>query len=174
MKGRGFFAVMSARAETYSPAAQLHVLWNVLVNGAAILAGGDEAVQQGHLLPELAAGQGFHGLSVVFIRPGSEGQRLDSSDVHTGKGIEIQSIQLAADLGEALVAARLEHSGRHGNGPNADFEKLADVERVGTAGVAQPQLAAKLTGDAGGHSGGKRKERFARHVHLLAGQLPRP
>ncbi len=151
--------------------AQLNVLGNVLADGAAALAGSGEAVQQGHLLAELTAGKGLHGLDVVLIGPGRQGQGLDARHVHAGEGLELQGVQLVADLDEALVAAGLELGGGHGDGPDAQGEELVDVQRVGASGVADAHAAAELLGNPGRHGGGQGEEGLARHVHFLAGQF---
>ena len=149
--------------------AQLNVLGNVLADGAAALAGGGEAVQQGHFLIELPPGQRLHGLDVVFVGPGRQGQGLDARHVHAGEGLELQGVQLVADLDEALVAAGLELGGGHGDGPDAQGEELVDVQRVGASGVADAHAAAELLRNPGRHGGGQGEEGLARHVHFLAG-----
>ncbi len=152
--------------------AQLDVLRDVLADGAAALAGSGEAVQQGHLLAELTAGKGLHGLDVVLIGPGRQGQGLDARHVHAREGLKLQGVQLVADLDEALVAAGLELGGGHGDGPDAQGEELVDVQRVGASGVANPHTAAELLGNPGRHGGGQGEEGLSRHIHFLAGELP--
>ena len=172
-EGQGVFLADEAQGGVIPAlAAQLDILRDVLLDGAAALAGGGEAVHQGHLLVELPPGQGFHGLDVVLVGPGRQGQGLDARHVHAGKGLELHGVQLVADLDEALVAAGLQFGGGHGDGPDAQGKQPVDVQRVGAAGVADPHLPAELPGDPGGHSGGQGEEGLARHVHLLAGELP--
>ena len=152
--------------------AQLDILRNVLVDGAAALAGSGEAVQQGNLFIEFAAGQGLDGLHVILVGPSRQREGLDADHVHAGEGLEVQSVQLVSDLGEPLVAAGLQLGGGHGDGPDTAGEQLVNVEGVGTAGIREAQLPAKLLGHHGGHGGGQGEEGLARHVHLLAGQFP--
>ena len=108
---------------------------------------------------------------MVLIGPGRQGQGLNGAHVHPGEGLEVQSIQLVADLDEPLVAAGLQFRGGHGDGPDAAGKQLVDVEGVCAAGIGDAQLAAELLGDAGGHGGGQGEQALARHVHLTAGQL---
>lgn len=129
-------------------AAQLDILGNVLADGTAALAGGGEAIQQGDLFIELPPGQRLDGLDVIAVRAGGEGQRLNGVYVHAGKGLEVQGIQLVADLLEALVAAGLEFCGGHGDGPNAALEQLVNVEEIGAAGIREAELSVKFSGDA--------------------------
>ena len=152
-------------------AAQLDVLGDVLADGAAALAGGGEAVHQGHLAVKLPPGQGLDGLHVVLVLPDGQGQGLHLVHVHLSKGVEGQGLQLLADLRKALVAAGLQLCGGHGDGPDAALEELVDVEEVRAAGVAQPQPPVKFLTHPPGHLDGQGEEALAGHVHLLAGQL---
>ena len=152
-------------------AAQLNVLGNVLLDGAAALAGRGEAVHQGDLLIQLPPGQGLDVLHMVLIGPGGQGQSLNGTHIHAGEGLEVHGVQLVADLDEPLVAARFQLGGGHGDGPDAAGKQLVDVESVGTAGVGDAQLAAEFLGDAGGHGGGQGEQALARHVHFLTGQF---
>ena len=151
--------------------AELDILGDILSDGAAALAGGRVAVEERDLLIELPPGQRLDGLPVQGIAAGLQCQGREGHGVHLGEGLEGQLLQLLADLLEPLVAAGLQFGGGHGDGPDAAGEDLVDVEVVGAAGVAQPQLAAELLGDAVGHFDGQREEGLAGHIHLLGGQL---
>ena len=109
---------------------------------------------------------------MILVGPGRQREGLDADHVHAGEGLKVQSVQLVSDLGEPLVAAGLQLGGGHGDGPDTAGEQLVDVEGVGTAGIREAQLPAKLLGHHGGHGGGQGEEGLARHVHLLAGQFP--
>ena len=153
-------------------AAELHVLRDVLTNGAAALAGGGEAVHEGNPLRQLPPGQGLDRLHVEGVPPGRQGQGLHPLCVHPGEGGEGQGLQLLRDLGEPLIAAGLEGRGGHGDRPDPALEEPVNVEVVRAAGVAQPQASVKVPAHPPGHLNGQGEEALAGHVHLLRRQLP--
>ena len=152
-------------------AAQLEVLGNVLLDGAAALAGRDEAVEPGHLLGGLAAGQGLDGLEVMVIRAGGGGEVGDGGGVGAGEGAVLHRLDLLDHLEQAVVAARLENGGGDGDGPDARGKELIAVEVFRAAGEGDTHLAAERAGDAAAHLDGQREEAAAGHIHLVVRQL---
>ena len=152
-------------------AAQLEVLGNVLLDGAAALAGRDEAVEPGHLLGGLAAGQGLDGLEVMVIRAGGGGEVGDGGGVGAGEGTVLHRLDLLDHLEQAVVAARLENGGGDGDGPDARGKELIAVEVFRAAGEGNTHLAAERAGDAIAHLDGQREEAAAGHIHLVVRQL---
>ena len=108
---------------------------------------------------------------MVLIAADGEGQGLYLIRVCAGEGLEFQRLQLFADLLEPLIAAGLQLSGCHSDGPDAALEELVDVEEVRAAGVAQAQASIELPADSPGHFDSQGEQALARHVHFFAGQL---
>ena len=152
-------------------AAELQILGDVLVDGAAALAGGLEAVQQGDGLVALAGGQGLDGLAVVGVGAGGHGEFRDRGAVGAGEGAVLHALGLLHHLAQAVVSAGLQDGGGGGDGPDARGEELAAVEGVGAAGEGDPHPAAEGPGDAIAHLDGQGEEAPAGHIHLLAGEL---
>ena len=69
-------------------AAQLDVFGDILADRAAVLAGGGEAIQQGHLFAQLPGGQGLDGLLIVGIPVHPVAQAAQGQEVHPGEGLE--------------------------------------------------------------------------------------
>ena len=152
-------------------AAQLHILGNVLLNGAAALTGGGEAVQPGDAFLTLAAGQGLDGLDVVDIGMAGGGQLADGLGIRAAEGTVGHGLHLLHHLVQAVVAAGLEDGGGHGDGPDACGKQLVAVEEFRAAREGNAHFAVKLTADAAAHLNGQREEAAAGHVHFGAGQL---
>ena len=142
------------------------------MDGAAVPAGGGEAVDEGHLLLQLAAGDGLHGLAIVPVGGDGLHQGGGPGRIHADPGGVVDVRQGVGDLVEPLIAAGLEDGGGHGDGPDARVVQLPHRVDVRAAGVGDAQLALELAGQPGGQGQGQRVEGPAGHVHLLAGQLP--
>ena len=151
--------------------AQLHILRNVLRDGAAALAGCGEAVDPRHLLLALTAGQGLDGLDVVNIGVAGAAHIADSLRIRTGKGPIRHGLHLLHHLVQTVVAAGLEDRGGHGDGPDARREQSVAVEILRAAGEGDPHLALELAGNAVAHLDGQGEQAAAGHIHLVVGQL---
>ena len=152
-------------------AAELQILGDVLLDGAAALAGGLEAVQQGNGFLALAGGQGLDGLAVVGIGAGGHGEARDGGAVRAGEGPVLHALGLLHHLAQAVISAGLQDGGGGGDGPDARGEEPAAVEGVGAAGEGDAHLAAEGPGDPVAHLDGQGEEAPAGHIHLLAGEL---
>ena len=159
------------RRAVQSLIAQLHILGNILRDGAAALAGCGEAVDPGHLLLALAAGQGLDGLDVVDIGVAGAAHVADGLRIRAGKRLIRHRLHLLHHLIQTVVAAGLEDGGGHGDGPDARRKQLVAVEILRAAGEGDPHLALELAGDAVAHLDGQREQAAAGHVHLVVGQL---
>ncbi len=153
-------------------AAQLHVFRDVLLNGAAALAGGDEAVSPGHAVGALAAGQRLDGLHVAPVGVTGGGQGADGLGVGAGEGTVGECLHLLHHLAQAVVTAGLQNGGGHCDGPDARLEQLVAVEILGAAGKGDAHFALELAGDPVAHLDGQGEESPAGHIHLVVGQLP--
>ena len=144
---------------------------DILLDGAARAARRGKAVGKRALAGDLAVGQRAQRLLVERV---GERVGLDRSHGLERDALERLAIQvgkLAGHLAKALVATRLEHVGRQGNGPNAGIVQGANVVDRGAAGVADAQFAIELLGNTAGSLDGQREQRTARHVHLGGRQL---
>ena len=151
--------------------AQLHILWDILCDGAAALAGCGEAVDPRHLLLALAAGQGLDGLDVMDVGMAGGAHLTDGLGVRAGEGSVRHGLHLLHHLVQAVVAAGLEDGGGHGDGPDARREQLVAVEILRAAGEGDAHSALELAGDAVAHLDGQGEQAAAGHIHLVVGQL---
>ena len=151
--------------------AQLHILGNVLGNGAAALTRGDKAVHPGHTVLILAHGQRLDGLEMVEVGVAADAECLNGGGVgamESGKG---HILHLFAHLAQTVVAAGLENGGGHGDGPDTGCEQLVAVEVFRAAGKGNAHFALELLGNAVAHLNGQGEQGAAGHIHLVAGQL---
>ena len=151
--------------------AQLHILGNVLSDGAATLTRGDKAVHPGHTVLIFASGQGLDGLEMVEVGVAADAERLNGGGVgavESGKG---HILHLFAHLAQSVVAAGLENGGGHGDGPDTGCEQLVAVEVFCAASKGNAHFALELLGNAVAHLNGQGEQGAAGHIHLVAGQL---
>ena len=151
--------------------AQLDVLGDVLLDGAAALAGSNVAIHPRHALLVLAGGQRLDGLDMVVVRAAFEGHFGNGFGVGGGEGLELHALDLLCHLDEAVVAARLEDGGGDGDGPDARCQQLVAVEEFRAAGEGDLHPAAELCGNAAAHFDRQREQGAAGHVHLVVRQL---
>ena len=151
--------------------AQLHILGDVLRDGAAALAGRGEAVDPRHLLLALTAGQGLDGLDMVDVGVAGAAHIADGLRIRAGKGLIRHGLHLLHHLVQTVVAAGLEDGGGHGDGPDARCKQLVAVEILRAAGEGDPHLALELAGNAVAHLDGQGEQAAAGHIHLVVGQL---
>ena len=142
---------------------------NILLDGAARAARRGKAIGKRALAGDLAVGQRAQRLLVERIGERVGLDRSHGLERDARERLAVQVGKLAGHLAKALVATRLEHVGRQGDGPNAGIVQGADVVDRGTAGVADAQFAIKLLGNAAGSLDGQREQRTAGHVHLGGG-----
>ena len=152
-------------------AAELKVFGNVLLDGAAALAGRGKAVEQRHLFIFFARGKRLDGLEVVEVVQRGGGKVGDRGGVVAGKCAVGHILDLFDHLVQAVVAAGLQDGGGNGNGPDAGGKELVTVEVVRAACERNAHLAAKLAGDAIAHLNRQWEEAAAGHVHFLVGKL---
>ena len=120
--------------------AHLHQIGgNILLDGAAGAAGGGEAVDEGHLFVQLAAGDGLHGLLIVAVGGDALRQSGRPGRVHPLPGLIGDVRQGPADLAEPLVAAGLEDGGGHGDGPDARVKEGPHRVNVRAGGIGDAQ-----------------------------------
>ena len=151
--------------------AKLHILGNVLSDGAAALTRGDKAVHPGHTVLILASGQRLDGLEVVEVGVAADAERLNGGGVgamESGKG---HILDLFAHLAQTVVAAGFENGGGHGDGPDTGCEQLVAVKVFRAAGKGNAHFALELLGNAVAHLNGQGEQGAAGHIHLVAGQL---
>ncbi len=142
---------------------------DVLLDGAARATRRREAAGERQRRGHLVRLGGLDGLAVERALRHGLVKRGHGLHAHLARALGAR--EDARDLAEALVAAGLEHGGGHGDGPDARAVEIGDVGGVGAAGVADAQLAVELGGNLVGEVDGKREQRAAAHVHLLARQL---
>ena len=159
------------RGTVQALAHQLDILGNILLDGAAALAGGGEAVDPGHLLVALAGGQGLDGLDMVIIRAGSGGQRADRFGVGAGECLVGHILDLLHHLQQTVVSAGLENRGGHGDGPDACGKQLVAVEVLRAACEGDTHLALELAGNTVAHLDRQGEQGAAGHIHLVVGQF---
>ena len=152
-------------------AAELKVFGNVLLDGAAALAGRGKAVEQRHLFIFFARGERLDCLEVVEVVQRGGGKVGDRGGVVAGKCAVGHILDLFDHLVQAVVAAGLQDGGGDGDGPDAGGKKLVTVEVVRAACERNAHLAAKLAGDAIAHLDRQWEEAAAGHVHFLVGKL---
>ena len=152
-------------------AAELKIFGNVLLDGAAALAGRGKAVEQRHLFIFFARGERLDCLEVVEVVQRGGGKVGDRGGVVAGKCAVGHILDLFDHLVQAVVAAGLQDGGGDGDGPDAGGKELVTVEVVRAACERNAHLAAKLAGDAIAHLDRQREEAAAGHVHFLVGKL---
>ena len=150
---------------------QLQILGNVLCDGAAALTGCAEAIDPGHVLLALAAGQGLDGLHVVHVGVAGGGHFADGLGIGTAEGLIGHVLHLFHHLQQAVVSAGLQDGGGHGDGPDTCGKQLVAVEVLGAAGEGDAHLALELAENAMAHLDGQGEQGAAGHVHLVVGQL---
>ena len=168
---RVLFRDQLQRRAVQSAADKLHVLRNVLMDGAAALAGCGEAVDEGHLVLTLAGRQGLDGLEVMEVAVAGGGHIADRGGIRAIERVIRQLFRLFDHLGQTVVSAGLQDGGRDGDGPDACGKQLVAVEEFRAAREGNAHFAVKLTADAAAHLNGQREEAAAGHVHFGAGQL---
>ena len=152
-------------------AAELKVFGNVLLDGAAALAGRGKAVEQRHLFIFFARGERLDCLEVVEVVQRGGGKVRDRGGVAAGKCAVGHILDLFDHLLQAVVAAGLQDGSGDGNGPDAGGKELVTVEVVRAACERNAHLAAKLAGDAIAHLNRQWEEAAAGHVHFLVWKL---
>ena len=152
-------------------AAQLHILGNVLLDGAAALAGSSEAVHPGHILLALALGQGLDGLDMVIVCVRSGGHLTNGLGAGAVKGLVGHGLHLFHHLQQAVVSTGLEDGGGHGDGPDTGGKELVAVEVFCAAGEGNAHLSLELAGNPMAHLNGQGEQAAAGHIHLVIGQL---
>ena len=171
-EGEGVFLGDELQRRAIQPlAAELHVLGDVLRDGAAALTRRGEAVEPRDALFALAAGQGLDGLDVARVRVAGGVQVTEGLRVRAGEGAVGQGLDLFDHLQQAIVAAGLEDRRRDGDGPDARGEQLVAVEVLRAAGEGDAHFAPELAGDAVAHLDRQREEAPPGHVHLVVRQL---
>ena len=152
-------------------AAELDILGDVLMDGAAALARRSEAVDEGHGLRALARGDGLDGLEMMHVGVRRGAHLRNGSRVGAGEGAVGKRLDLFDHLRKAVVSAGLEDGGGDGDGPDACGKQLVAVKILRAACKGNAHLARKLAGNAAAHLDGQREQTAAGHIHFASGQL---
>ena len=86
---------------------ELQIRGDILVDGAALLAGSHETVGQGHRTFDLSGGKGLHGLHMVLVGLSRFHQLGHTLGVHALKSFSLVLCENLSDLLQSLVAAGL-------------------------------------------------------------------
>ena len=156
----------------HSPAGQIDVVRNILMNRTGILARSREAIEHLQFGGTFSPVRTSEFLLLTCVGHGTFTKRPQSIGIDT---IGIPPFALPDKQfyhpGHPGVPARLEHIGGQRYRPDARVKQILHGEYIGSSGVRNRKLSRKLFRKQGAYPGRNRKQGPSAHVHLRPGQL---